>query len=349
MLANKVVVFSGFRDDIIADRIANAGGIVKTSLVKATNLVVYKKNGKAGTKIEEAQNRGIEVMELEQFKRTFLPSRLLESPPPLPSPKALSPKAPSPKAPVKKVKVKANALDKCNYIELPQYEKDYERNNYNPTLTVKQVENMIEQTLKVGDIVNFGPNRDYYSQIVSNSKQWINGIQQSSDNLYISLDVTRHLSDAVKFFAKQIKDQAIDYIELPKTDATIKKIFTTSSKTFDINQADFIYMPNEKKLSIYYQNKTLMKTISAPFTLKKIEKEFASKDANTNDFAKISAHVTLFIDGKEHEFPIETSPATLKKLFGTKVKVESGLSKSKRITGTFDIEKVKEKINKISL
>ena len=75
MFANKIIVFAGFRDANLVDRIYEEGGLVKNTIVNNTNLLVFKRLGKAGSKYEEAQKRNIEIMELDQFMYTFFPAR----------------------------------------------------------------------------------------------------------------------------------------------------------------------------------------------------------------------------------------------------------------------------------
>jgi BRCT domain type II-containing protein len=85
---NQVVVFSGFRDDDLKKMVEEKGGKVAASLVKATTMLVYKETKKPGAKVEEAKNRGITIITLEDFKRKLTKSPTPPSPSPPPAPVA---------------------------------------------------------------------------------------------------------------------------------------------------------------------------------------------------------------------------------------------------------------------
>lgn len=65
--ANKVFVFSGFRDDVLKAQIEEAGGKVAISLVKAATHVLMKRDGKPSKKLDEAREKGLELIFLDDF------------------------------------------------------------------------------------------------------------------------------------------------------------------------------------------------------------------------------------------------------------------------------------------
>lgn len=320
-LQNKVVVFSGFRDPLLAERITSAGGIVKTSMVNATNLLVYKKSGKAGTKVDEAKKRGIEVIELEDFMQKYftIPKLRVPSPP--------SPHRGPPPPPPSKLSNK-----KCQYITLPQLSNDYENNNWRPPMTVAQVESLTKKNLFVGDIVNFFNFRDVGSYLVTKDRSFISA-KSENDNLIIPLEITKHLSDALKFYSDLLEDEAIDSIELGITDPFIKKIKT------DLD-AQFTFMPNDKELSVKYKNQE--RIIRAPITAKKIDDAFKKQE---NKSIKVYAKIILVNEDNDNNIVIDMSPTTLKKIFGTKATFKKDFGKSYIVNGDFNLQKVQEKLS----
>lgn len=61
------IVFSGFRDDTLKSQIEAAGGKVVASITKSTTHLLAKKEAKPSKKQEEAEEKGIEVLILEDF------------------------------------------------------------------------------------------------------------------------------------------------------------------------------------------------------------------------------------------------------------------------------------------
>jgi hypothetical protein len=66
-----VIVFSGFRDDALKEQIQAAGGKVATSLVKSATHLLLKKEGKASKKIDEAKEKGVELVFLDDFLEEY--------------------------------------------------------------------------------------------------------------------------------------------------------------------------------------------------------------------------------------------------------------------------------------
>ena len=66
-LSEMVIVFSGFRDDTLKAQIEAKGGKVAMSLVKNATHILVKKGGKASKKLDEAKEKGLEALDLEDF------------------------------------------------------------------------------------------------------------------------------------------------------------------------------------------------------------------------------------------------------------------------------------------
>lgn len=88
--ANKVIVFSGFRDDSLKAQIEAAGGKVASSLVKAATDLVVKRDGKASKKVDEARDKGLNINYLDDFVKEF-GFKLDEAPKEPKEPKATKP------------------------------------------------------------------------------------------------------------------------------------------------------------------------------------------------------------------------------------------------------------------
>ena len=66
-----VIVFSGFRDDALKAQIEDAGGRVAVSLVKTATHLLLKKEGKPSKKVEEAKEKGLELVFLDDFLEEY--------------------------------------------------------------------------------------------------------------------------------------------------------------------------------------------------------------------------------------------------------------------------------------
>lgn len=66
-----VIVFSGFRDDVLKEQIQAKGGKVATSLVKSATHLLMKKEGKPSKKIDEAKEKGLELVFLDDFLEEY--------------------------------------------------------------------------------------------------------------------------------------------------------------------------------------------------------------------------------------------------------------------------------------
>jgi hypothetical protein len=62
------VVFTGFRDEELKQFIESKKGTVGTSITNSTTLVVFDKDGKSSKKLQEARERAIPMIELQEFK-----------------------------------------------------------------------------------------------------------------------------------------------------------------------------------------------------------------------------------------------------------------------------------------
>jgi hypothetical protein len=68
---NEVIVFTGFRDDDLKQRLIKAGNRVTTSISGKTTLVVAKDVNDKGAKLEDARSRGIKIISIEKLKASF--------------------------------------------------------------------------------------------------------------------------------------------------------------------------------------------------------------------------------------------------------------------------------------
>lgn len=67
-LSKQIVVFSGFRSDELKKLIEERGGAVRTALSGTTTLLVFDPSGKKSSKPDEARQRGIMVMTIDEFQ-----------------------------------------------------------------------------------------------------------------------------------------------------------------------------------------------------------------------------------------------------------------------------------------
>lgn len=65
------VVFSGFRNQTLNEKIVSRGGLVGLGVSKNTNLVVVKDMSKLTNKVKDAQTRGIKVVDLNEFTHFY--------------------------------------------------------------------------------------------------------------------------------------------------------------------------------------------------------------------------------------------------------------------------------------
>lgn len=69
--ADMKIVFSGFRDDNLKSQIENAKGKAYVSMVKNATHLLVKKDAKPSKKIEEAKEREMNVIFLEDFLKEY--------------------------------------------------------------------------------------------------------------------------------------------------------------------------------------------------------------------------------------------------------------------------------------
>lgn len=67
-LANKIIVFTGFRDTVLEEEIVKQGGTVSNTLSKNVSMVVTKDDTVVTTKIAKAKKLGIEIVNYDIFK-----------------------------------------------------------------------------------------------------------------------------------------------------------------------------------------------------------------------------------------------------------------------------------------
>lgn len=68
-LTDKIVVFSGFRDNELELKVKEMGGNVSSSVSKKTFMVIAKDIGKISGKLEDAKKLGVTIEQLDNFKR----------------------------------------------------------------------------------------------------------------------------------------------------------------------------------------------------------------------------------------------------------------------------------------
>lgn len=66
-LTGKTIVFTGFRDKALEQRVVEAGGKMGTTVSKNTSLVVAADLGEASSKLEKARALGVPVVSREGF------------------------------------------------------------------------------------------------------------------------------------------------------------------------------------------------------------------------------------------------------------------------------------------
>ena len=65
-MSNEIVVFSGFRDKELKEKIISQGGEVSDSLTKKTTLLIVK-DDKETTKTKKAKELGVKIVLVDEF------------------------------------------------------------------------------------------------------------------------------------------------------------------------------------------------------------------------------------------------------------------------------------------
>ena len=72
VLSGQVFVFTGFRDEVLAARIGNAGGDVASGISRrVTTLLVEDIDARPTGKVKKAQEYGIEIRSRKSFEQEF--------------------------------------------------------------------------------------------------------------------------------------------------------------------------------------------------------------------------------------------------------------------------------------
>jgi len=202
MLANKKIVFSGFRDDDLAARIMAAGGKVTTAVSGLTNILVIKPDGKKGdAKLAKANALGsVEILLLDAFIAKYLKEQ---------------------SGPV---------LYEVDYndptfkaICLAAYE------NEKVNISVRAFEKLLNTRLNPGDVVNLY-DRYNLAYFVTSKYTWLKnpGISDSGV-LVIPAAISDLFDDAIKTYSKIIinsdNHDFFGAIDLSRDDKTIRDIF----------------------------------------------------------------------------------------------------------------------------
>jgi hypothetical protein len=66
-----VIVFSGFRDEKLKEQIEEQEGKVSNALVKDATHVLVKKGAKPSKKLEEAKEKGLNILDLQEFLEEY--------------------------------------------------------------------------------------------------------------------------------------------------------------------------------------------------------------------------------------------------------------------------------------
>jgi len=216
-LSGKKIVFSGFRNQSLKDRIESDGGKVMSAISKLTNILVVKDLESAASKVAEAKQRGAVVMTLDAFVSNYFPNNN------------------SSQYNTKK-KLKANAVLKksASYYEVPS----------DTPKTVNDAERWLQSNekksirLQHGDVVNFSGDRFMEAFIVMENGSGMRLVDNpdygGSGYLSIPPEVTKTMDDAVKYYrplAKKVNSvfHGFEAIALGPTDRIRQKIFTKSS------------------------------------------------------------------------------------------------------------------------
>jgi NAD-dependent DNA ligase len=67
-VTGKVIVFTGFRDKDMADKLAGMGSVIVDSISTSTNIIVAKDPDASSSKLDKARERGITIMGIPAFK-----------------------------------------------------------------------------------------------------------------------------------------------------------------------------------------------------------------------------------------------------------------------------------------
>lgn len=68
---NIKVVFTGFRDKKLEEKIKNEGGIIQSAVSKKTDYVLVKNVSEQSTKTEKAKSLGVEIIDIDKFLEKF--------------------------------------------------------------------------------------------------------------------------------------------------------------------------------------------------------------------------------------------------------------------------------------
>ena len=71
LLKNQKIVFTGFRDSVLENKIKEMGGTVSTTVSKNTTMVIVKDINETSGKITKARDLGIEIISLADFTNKF--------------------------------------------------------------------------------------------------------------------------------------------------------------------------------------------------------------------------------------------------------------------------------------
>jgi hypothetical protein len=249
MLQGKKIVFSGFRNQVLKDRIEKAGGKVTSAVSSLTNILVVKNKDATSSKVEDAQQKGIVIHDVESFIATYLKNN------------AQVTNSVIKKKPVKPKVAKPPVLSKA-------YASYYDVSSKNFPHTIEASEAWLQQNMKKaiylqhGDIVNFSVDRFGEAKIVvtdnDGKRRFVDNPDYSgSGYLSIPKTVTLSLEDAVKYYKKVAEelDGSLTDIVIGPNDKRFKKIF--KKETEFSKEALVVYVLYEQPfLRVEYKGKS---------------------------------------------------------------------------------------------
>ncbi len=249
MLQGKKIVFSGFRNQTLKDRIEKAGGKVTTAVSSLTNILVVKDKNASSSKVEDARQKGIEIHDVETFIAAYFKNAAEDA---AENTTSLKDK--------KQPKLKTFA----SYFDLPS-----KTSKTAVPQTVEAAEAWLKQDIKKtvylqhGDILNFSEDRFGQAKFVvvdGDGKRRLVDNPDYSGSGYLSVpkEVTSSLEDAVKYYRKIIGE--LDYgslqdIVLGSQDKRFKRIFKKETP-FSKDALVVYVLDDEPFLRIEYKGKS---------------------------------------------------------------------------------------------
>jgi len=71
-IINKIIVFTGFRDKVLEEKITKLGGKVVDNITSTTDIIIAKDPSSTSSKLQKARERGISILNVQDFVATML-------------------------------------------------------------------------------------------------------------------------------------------------------------------------------------------------------------------------------------------------------------------------------------